>query len=67
MWHVKDLILTGMGSKANKVIFSEEVSGNAIKFKEYLINYFNSTDGSDPEGLLSYRPTDKLLFSLNSS
>jgi len=61
VWNVKDLILTGMDSKANKVIFSEEVNGDAIKFKEYLINYFNSTDGSDPEGLLSYRPTNKTI------
>ena len=25
VWHVKDLILTGMDSKVNKVIFSEEI------------------------------------------
>jgi len=59
VWHVNDLILTGMDSKANKIIFSDEVKGNAIKFKQHLINYFQKTDENDPEGLLSYKPSKK--------
>jgi hypothetical protein len=56
---VNDLVLTGMDSKANKVIFSKEVDGDAIKFKNYLLEYFAGADESDPEGLLSYRPSNR--------
>ncbi len=59
IWHVKDLILTGMDSKANKVIFSEQIKGDVLKFKEYLSNYFQKAGEDDPEGLLSYRPSKK--------
>jgi len=58
-WHVKDLILTGMDSKANKVIFSERINGDAIKFKKYLLHYFDKAGEEDPEGLLSYKPSKK--------
>lgn len=59
IWHVEDLVLTGMDSKANKVIFSEEVNGDALRFKEYLLNYFDTAGSSDPEGLFSYKPKNE--------
>lgn len=59
VYHVNDLVLTGMDSKANKVIFSKGVDGDAIKFKDYLLSYFEGSDESDPEGLLSYKPSNK--------
>jgi hypothetical protein len=62
VWHVKDLVLTGMDSKANKVIFSDEVNGDALKFKNYLLSYFEDADESDPEGLLSYKPKNKKII-----
>ncbi|MFC1622008.1 hypothetical protein ACFL13_01305 [Patescibacteria group bacterium] len=61
IWHVKDLILTGMDSRANKVIFSDKVNGDSLKFKNYLLNYFEKADDSDPEGLLSYKPSGKKM------
>ncbi len=63
VWSVKDLVLTGMDSKANKVIFSEEVNGDAMLFKQYLLNYFATADPSDPEGLFSYKPkNEEIIF-----
>lgn len=60
-WNVKNLILTGMDSKTNKVIFSKEVNGDTLKFKNHLLNYFKITGEDDPEGLLSYRPSKKVI------
>ncbi len=59
VWQIKDVILTGMDQKANKVIFSEEVNGDPVKFKSYLQNYFKTVGTKDSEGLLSYKPSNK--------
>jgi hypothetical protein len=56
VWHVKDLVMTGMDSNVNKIIFSEEIKGDAIKFRNYLLNYFEKNPSEDPEGLFSYKP-----------
>ena len=57
IWNVSDVLLTGMDTNVNKVIFSQEVKGDAIKFKNYLLNYFQVHKENDPENLFSYRPT----------
>lgn len=64
VWNTTDLVLTGMDPAANKVIFSEEIKGDAIKFKKYLTDYFNKykNSGEDPEKLLSYLPSNKKIF-----
>jgi hypothetical protein len=58
-WNVSDLLLTGMDTNVNKVIFSPEVSGDALKFKNYLLNYFAKNKENDPEKLFSYKPTGR--------
>jgi len=57
VWKVEDLLLTGMDSNVNKVIFSKEINGDAAKFKKYLLKYFNNHKETDPEKLFSYKPT----------
>lgn len=61
-WDVSELILTGMDPNVNKVIFSDEVNGDALKFKKYLRNYFENNTVSDPEGLFSYMPSSKEIY-----
>lgn len=56
-WDISKLILTGMDANVNKVIFSDEVQGDPIKFKNYLINYLQTNKELDPEGLFSYKPS----------
>lgn len=59
LWSVGAIVLTGMDTHVNKVIYSEEVKGDAIKFKNYLLNYFEKNKDSDPQKLFSYKPTNK--------
>jgi hypothetical protein len=59
IWNVEDLLFTGMDSNVNKVIFSKEINGDAVKFKNYLLNYFETYKDNDPEKLFSYKPTGK--------
>lgn len=61
IWNVSDVLLTGMDSNVNKVIFSEAVKGDALKFKNYLLNYFETNKDKDPQKLFSYKPTKKEL------
>lgn len=61
IWNVGDVLLTGMDSNVNKVIFSEEVKGDALKFKNYLLTYFDTNKESDPQKLFSYKPTNREL------
>ena len=61
IWRVDDVLLTGMDSNVNKVIFSEEIKGDALKFKNYLLNYFENNKESDPQKLFSYKPTNREL------
>lgn len=61
IWNVEDLLLTGMDFNVNNVIFSEEVKGDALKFKNYLLAYFESNKDSDPQKLFSYKPTNRVL------
>ena len=42
-------------------IFSEEVKGDALKFKNYLLTYFDTNKESDPQKLFSYKPTNREL------
>ena len=51
VWNVGDVLLTGMDSSVNRIIFSEEVKGDSTKFKNYLLNYFENNKESDPEKL----------------
>ncbi len=63
VWHIEDLMFTGMDSKTNKVIFSKEINGDVLKFKEYLLKYFKNASTDDPEGLMSYKPSNtKIQF-----
>lgn len=50
-----------MDPGVNKVIFSEEVNGDAVKFKNYLLTYFATHSEDDPQKLFSYKPTNKEL------
>ena len=61
IWNVGDVLLTEMDPNVNKIIFSEEVKGDALKFKHYLTNYFETNPTSDPQKLFSYKPTNREL------
>lgn len=58
-WDVSQLVMTGMDPNVNKVIFNPGVNGDAIKFKNYLLNYFAKNTETDPEGLFSYKPSKR--------
>ena len=58
-WDVSQLVMTGMDPNVNKVIFNPEVNGDSIKFKNYLLKYFDENTETDPEGLFSYKPSKR--------
>ena len=61
VWNVEDVLLTGMDSNVNKIIFSEEVKSDALKFRNYLLTYFENNKESDPLNLFSYKPSNRKL------
>lgn len=60
VWHVRDLILIGMDSKANKVI-SEKVNGDAFKFNKLIMK---EQDGKIQMLDGSHRLTEMLLANI---
>ncbi len=59
IWDINKLVMTGMDPNVNKVIFSEEVNGDVTKFKSYLLDYFEKNVDNDPQGLFSFKPSNK--------
>jgi hypothetical protein len=55
----KDLILTGMNPSINKIINSERIKNDPIKFRDYLLSYFKEHPHDDPENLDQFRPNAK--------
>lgn len=55
------LILTGMSPQIDKITHSETVDNNPIKFRNYLVNYFDKHPNDDPEGLKQFRSKGKVI------
>ncbi|MHC1716703.1 MAG: hypothetical protein AB9915_02355 [Candidatus Dojkabacteria bacterium] len=54
-----DLVLTGMNPQVDKITYSEAIQNNPLKFRDYLVKYFEKFPTSDPEGLEQFRPKGK--------
>lgn len=55
VWQVENITLTGMDPNIDKVIHSEEINSNPLRFSEYLEKYFKLHPEDDPEGLEQFR------------
>jgi hypothetical protein len=61
-YNISDLKLTDMNPKIDKIIFSPEINQDPLKFRSYLLKYFENHPGNDPEGLDNFRPKDRKMI-----
>lgn len=54
-----------MRPSIDKITFSPEINGNPIKFKEYLLKYFEAHPHDDPEDLEQFRPNTNRTITYN--
>lgn len=60
--YIKDVVITGMTQSINKVIFSEEINQDTLKFREFLLEYFEKHKKTDPQNLGQLRPKNKRII-----
>jgi hypothetical protein len=58
----KKTILTGMNPTINKIIYSKEISQDPLKFRDFLLKYFEKhKNNDDPKELGRFRPREKSI------
>lgn len=60
-WLAANLTLTGMNPAINSITFSPEINQNPIKFRDYLIKYFEKHPSNDPQKLGEFRPDNRTV------
>lgn len=56
-----NVVLTGMNPQVDAVTHSPEINRDPLKFRDYLLKYFEEYPTTDPEGLEQFRPGKILL------
>ncbi len=63
IWDAAEIVMTGMDFPTNKILLSNEINGDFVKFTNHLREYFiNHSETDDPDKLMQHKPKNREVF-----